>query len=111
MGSFYGWCVPRNADLRTPASFVRAGTWPHEPLLEPGLAEYARQIALNLLEAMGSRSIREVASAAGLTHSTLARVLSGERWPDTLTLAKLERALSTQLWPRTDPGFRAAVGK
>ena len=102
--------MPRNADLRMPASYVSPGSWPHGPLLEPGLAEYARRIVLNLIEAMGSRSIREVASAAELTHSTLARVLTGERWPDTLTLAKLERALDAQLWPRADPSFRAAIG-
>jgi transcriptional regulator with XRE-family HTH domain len=92
--------VARNPDVRTPSSYARPGEWPDGPLSGAGLAEHARQLVLNVRTAMGERSIRDVASSAGLTPTTLSALLSGERWPDTLTLAKLEEALGVDLWPR-----------
>lgn len=60
---------------------------------------YAQLFARRLLRAVGDRSLREVARAAGLSHSTLLAVMKGDRWPDMVTIAKLEQALDTDLWP------------
>ena len=60
---------------------------------------YAQQIAVRLADAIGDRSIREVARLTGLDHTTIAGVLAGAHWPDLITLAKCEQALEVRLWP------------
>lgn len=101
--------MARNRDLRAPATYAKQGEWPEGSLLEPSLAEYARQFTLNLRAAIGSRSLRDVAASAGLSHVTLVGIIRGDRWPDTLTLAKLEEALDVELWPRRTVELRAGL--
>ena len=54
---------------------------------------------VNLHEAMGERSLRELGRAAGIHHTTIRAILMGERWADLVTIAKLEQALGVRLWP------------
>jgi transcriptional regulator with XRE-family HTH domain len=73
-------------------------SWPDMPALDP-TAEVARQLAENLRLAIGDRSVRSVARAADVDHSTIAAILNGRTWPDLYTIAKLERGLGMDLWP------------
>lgn len=47
---------------------------------------------------MGDASIRSVAREANLDHNVLRTMLSGETWPDLVTIAKLEQTLGP-VWP------------
>lgn len=93
---------PRQRGLRAPADYLSSGEWPSGGLRGPVEVEYARQLALRLQEAIGDRTVREVARSADVSHSTIAAVLSGQRWPDMATVAKLEVALASDLWPGPD---------
>lgn len=73
--------------------------WPEHPSGDP-LGEVARQFVLNVRAAVGDRSVRSVAAAAGMSHVTLLNVLAGRVWPDLYTIARLEAALDTGLWPQ-----------
>ena len=73
--------------------------WPEAESPDP-IAEVARQFALNVRAAIGSRSVRSMADASGMDHGGLLRVLAGETWPDLATIAKIERGLGVDLWPR-----------
>ncbi|MFD0436030.1 helix-turn-helix domain-containing protein [Streptomyces chartreusis] len=44
-------------------------------------------------------SVAELSRASGVARFTISKALNGEAWPDLLTLANLERALETDLWP------------
>ena len=71
--------------------------WPEVPCADP-VADKARKLVLNLRAAIGERSIREVATMAGVDRATIGAVLQGKSWPDIVTLAKLEHQLGS-LWP------------
>lgn len=75
-------------------------SWPDVPSTDPA-GEMARRFTLKLQAAMGDRGVRDVARDAGINHSTLISLLAGKTWPDFLTMARLETALHTQLWPGT----------
>lgn len=102
--------APRQTGLRAPATYVVSGVWPNAELSGPVFLEYAQAFARILVDQIGERSIRDVGRDAELSHSTLLAVLSGTRWPDMVTVAKLELALSADLWPgrkvrrELDPG-------
>jgi DNA-binding phage protein len=72
--------------------------WPEEPS-DDVLADTVRRLALTLRAAVDGRSLREFAADADLDRITLQRLLDGRAWPDLLTIAKLEFALETTLWP------------
>jgi transcriptional regulator with XRE-family HTH domain len=57
-----------------------------------------------LKAAIGDRSLRAVGREAGLDHTTIAAVLEGDRWPDLITIARLEQALGARLWPEEELG-------
>lgn len=90
---------PRHSDLRAPVHYVVRGEWPEAELSGPSLVMYAQLFARRLRKAIGARGIREVARDSGLSHSTLLAVLHGERWPDMVTVARLEESLDVDLWP------------
>jgi hypothetical protein len=73
--------------------------WPEVPSDDP-VGEVARRFVVNLRAAMGGRSVRAVAAAAEINHATLLGVLAGRVWPDLATIAKLERGLDAEVWPR-----------
>src|SRR5436190_14007978 len=85
--------------LRRPASYMASGGWPHGRVEGPRIVRYAQGFALRLEEAIGDRPLRDVARSAELSHSTLLAILRGDRWPDMVTIAKLEEALRSDLWP------------
>jgi transcriptional regulator with XRE-family HTH domain len=82
-----------------PLEHVVEGEWP-DGKLDTIDGEVAASIARNLREAMGGRSARSIAGAAGIAHTTVQRILSGEHWPDIASIALLEDALKAPLWPR-----------
>lgn len=90
----------------SPAGYVVRGSWPSGRVAGPRVVEYALAFAQALDQAIGDRPVREVARRAELSHSTLLAVLHGERWPDMITIAKLEECLQADLWP--GPAVRAS---
>ena len=59
----------------------------------------ARLFVLNLIDAMGERSNRSVADAAGISEATLRKTLAGASWPDLHIISRLELALNCTLYP------------
>jgi transcriptional regulator with XRE-family HTH domain len=86
-------------NLNAPAAYVAAGAWPYARLSGPRIAVYAQLFARRVAAAIDGRTLREVARAAGISHSTLLAVILGQRWPDMVTIARLEDSLETELWP------------
>jgi DNA-binding phage protein len=85
-----------------PRSWVLdAGEWPAGPFMAdaPPYALVTAAVAARYRQAAGSRSLRSVARAAGIDPTSLGRMLSGETVPDVHTVAVLEDALGTALWP------------
>jgi len=74
-------------------------SWPGTPS-EDHSGEVARLFVLNLIGAMGERSNRSVADAAGINEATLRKTLSGASWPDLRTISRLELALGQALYPK-----------
>lgn len=77
--------------------------WPDRPSLDPD-AEAVRLLAIRLADVTGDASLRRIAEHTGLNHSVIGDILTGRKWPDTQTLARLERGLETRLWPLVGPG-------
>ncbi len=86
-------------NLRPPASYVSAGEWKVGRVDGPRLVLYAQAFATAVEAAVGERSLRDVARQAEISHTTLLAVLGGHRWPDMVTIAKLEEAFARDLWP------------
>lgn len=84
-----------------PAAYVAAGRWPDGRIEGPIAAQYAAEIARRLRDELGGRSesIRSLARAAGVSHTTVNSLLAGETYPDTKTLAALEATLDVPLIP------------
>lgn len=72
--------------------------WPRVPS-DDAAVEVARVLACRLREAMNGRSAREVGRTAGIDYTTVSAVLNGSTWPDLMTIARLEAALDSDLWP------------
>uniref|UniRef100_UPI00117CC7FD helix-turn-helix transcriptional regulator n=1 Tax=Streptomyces acidiscabies TaxID=42234 RepID=UPI00117CC7FD len=67
-------------------------------------------LARRLAAAMRDRglSANRLAADSGVNRQTIANVLAGATWPDLLTIASLEAALETDLWPGRHPHSGAA---
>ncbi|MEH6373826.1 helix-turn-helix transcriptional regulator [Streptomyces sp. KLMMK] len=95
--------MPRSSNDQVPCHYVADGAWPHATLTldAPASAHYGQALARNLHRALAStnHSLRTLAEATGITHSTISRVLNGKVLPDLGTLARLEAAFGFQLWP------------
>lgn len=92
---------------------AEGGEWPDGPLRAdaPPYAVVTAEVVRRYRAAAGARSLRSVASAAGIDPTSLGRTLAGETVPDVHTVAVLEDALGVPLWPvypRTagSPGLR-----
>ncbi|WP_326797082.1 helix-turn-helix domain-containing protein [Streptomyces sp. NBC_01808] len=95
----------KDARAQSPRGFVRSGQWPHADLADHHGARVAQTLARHLAAEMHRRelSANRLAAAAGLNRQTIANVLAGTGWPDLLTIASLELALDTDLWPGRAP--------
>lgn len=87
-----------------PASFVSdTGTWPCGPFRDdaPPYATVTAALVARVSSLMdqGRLSLRAVAAPAGIDPTSLSRLLTGKVVPDLATIANLERALDTDLWP------------
>lgn len=92
--------MPRRSGISgPPRSYVVSGGWPAGTIDGPPEAHYAVEVARRLAKAIGERSLRSVAREAGLDHTTVRALVEGERWPDLITIARLEVALDVRLWP------------
>lgn len=95
--------MPRGRSDEAPKTFVQSGTWPDATLRPdaPGEAHYAQQLARRLATAMSERPIsnRALARLAGVSHPTVGFILNGEHYADIATVARLEIALGTDLYP------------
>lgn len=80
-----------------PSSY--SSDWPDVACDDP-VAEGVRQVVINLTAATSGRSVRDVASAAGLDHSVLHDLLRGNSWPQAATVLRIEHGLGVDLWPR-----------
>lgn len=60
----------------------------------------ALEFARRLEEITLGLSRRQVESDTGVSRETIRRLLDGRSWADGLTIARLERALDSDLWPR-----------
>jgi DNA-binding Xre family transcriptional regulator len=106
MGAWDDRGMPRSSNDKVPSTYVAEGAWPYAVLTgdAPAGAHYGQAIARNLERALTStgQSLRSLAEATGVTHSTISRVRSGKVMPDIGTLARLEVALGFQIWPGPD---------
>lgn len=91
----YTALMPRPARA-TPAQLTPG--WPDEHSPD-SLAEVARRFAMALRSAIGTRSLRQTAAVAGVSHTAILAILAGSTWPDLATIAKLEAGLGVDLWP------------
>jgi hypothetical protein len=85
-----------------PAAWVRSdGSWPTGPWNDraPLYAKVTGALVARLLIAMQGKGMRETAAAAEISLSALSRLLAGQVVPDAATIAALEHALGTDLWP------------
>ncbi|MDF3141357.1 MULTISPECIES: helix-turn-helix transcriptional regulator [unclassified Streptomyces] len=95
--------MPRSNNDQLPMAYVASGNWPYARLVQdaPISAHYGQAFARNLTEAMEASEIglRALGDKAGVSHATISRLLRGMVLPDMGTLARLEVALGTGLWP------------
>lgn len=90
-----------------PKVYLRAGaSWPNGKKLAsaPVAVFWAAEISRRLAEAIDGRSKSAVAESVGMARSTLYDLLSGETWPDLVSICALEEELDTALWPRWGVG-------
>jgi hypothetical protein len=94
--------MPRKPRPR-PADLCR--NWPTRPTADP-VGERVRLFVEKLQLVIGERSLRTIEDLTGVDHASLASILAGQTWPDTLTLARLETGLNKALWPPMRRGTR-----
>lgn len=92
----------RRLNLDNPREYVRGG-WPYGEVLEDAhpVVAYMQHIAITARRAITERRIAQsdLADQMDVDHSTLRFLLNGYRWPDIVTLVKLEEGLNVTLWP------------
>ena len=103
----------RSKTYRSPRDWVSSGTWPDGTFHHDAPEDVAVAVAIAkaLEDALEGRNRTQVAGDAEIERSTLYDILQGRTWPDTVTLAKLERELNRGLWPTfpTEPLDRATT--
>lgn len=84
-----------------PRSYAEQGQWPNARLRPHHGAAVTQEIARRLGEVMVQRklSANRLAGLSGVNRQTISNVLTGRAWPDLITIANLEKALNTALWP------------
>ena len=101
----YRRLMSRGHGDQPPVAYLEAGVWPDGQLIAdaPPSASAALYLARELHVAMTESHTgqRALASATGVAHTTIGRILAGTVLCDIGTLAKLEHALGRSLWPRS----------
>lgn len=93
--------MPPRQNVRTkPLEYLRGGTWPDAELEPYPPAVFAQVFSRNLRAVVGSLSLREVGRRAELNARTVQLLLTGQSWPDMVSVSKLEAAFGQLLWPR-----------
>ncbi|GAB3868902.1 hypothetical protein GCM10028801_45500 [Nocardioides maradonensis] len=87
-----------------------AGSWPDGEFDEdaPEAVAYAVEISKALERALQGKNKSAIATDARIERTVLYRILQGNSWPDTLSIAKLELSLAESLWPAETPVLRRA---
>ena len=92
--------MPRRSGISgPPRSYIASGEWPVGKVEGPAEARYAAEVAKRLATAIEGQSLLSVAREAGLDHTTVRALAEGVRWPDLITIARLEQSLGVRLWP------------
>lgn len=60
---------------------------------------YAQQLARNLDRAIEGITVDDLAERTGVDRTTIWGLRTGRRWPDIVTISRLEWGLGTRLWP------------
>jgi hypothetical protein len=85
-----------------PRSFVqRGGTWPDGPFT-PGTPPeilHAAHVATRLRQLTDESTVVALACTVGVTRSALHGILNGSRWPDAVSIARIELATDQPVWP------------
>lgn len=86
-----------------PETYVVDGTWPDVTLREdaPVSAYYGLALARRLAYAIATSdsSLRALGERAGVSHTTISRLLAGRVLVDIGTVARIEAALGMEIWP------------
>lgn len=107
------WPMPRRSEAYgTPRQWLVRGSWPNGTFREdtPEVVAYAVQLAITLEAALEGLNKSAVASSASLTRTTLYDMLAGNAWADMVSIARLEEALQTDLWPTRPPRLNREAG-
>ena len=64
----------------------------------PPEARLLKGIASRLQEAVGDKSLRDIAKECGVAPQTVLNILAGTTWAHALSVARLERGLNVRLW-------------
>lgn len=106
--STLGYCenVPSRGIAAEPRAYLASGDWPDGTLTPdaPNEARLVAGMARRMREAVGDRSLRSVASDAGVSVGTVSSLLAGRSWGDVVTIARLETSLNVSLWGREHHG-------
>ena len=79
---------------------VGGAQWPDGLLraVAPPEARLLKAIASRLKQAVGDKSLRDVANECGVAPQTVHNILAGTTWAHVLSIARLERGLNIGLW-------------
>ena len=92
--------IPKRQNTKPrPLDYVVSGEWPHAELQVFAPALFAQSFAQRLEVAMDGQSLREAARMCDLDPMTVRALLRGERFPDSVSITKLELAYRRLLWP------------
>ena len=87
---------------------VRGGHWPDGPFADgtPPEIVYAAHVATRITELVAGQTVVALARTAGVTRSAIHAILNGSRWPDAVTIARIEMGTQQPLWPTAavEPG-------
>ncbi len=85
-------------DRRLPRDVYPSLEWPHiAPDAPPELVVVAGAARVLATE-VKTRSLRSLASASGVSPSTISRIVNGQTWPNVREIARLEAVMGQTLW-------------
>ena len=90
----------RHAAAKPKLHLAEGQRWPYGQLEDdpPPEAELAQALAQRLHQEKTGQKLKDIAEVAGITTDSLSRLLRGDTWGTLPIIARLERALDTDLW-------------